>query len=787
MNVTLRPLLLLSLLACTHEPSDTKGTSSEDDTDPLAHTDHTPTDTAIPMPNARPLCIEAAGPPVIAPELDAWARSLRESVNKFYGELEWRALEAMGESLGDTAERQVMNRITRGWHRLKFGDLPGAIADFEAAEALADSDVPRWRGRARELLGAAWMRKAETDNCLTHGNGHSCVIPFDEHAIHADPTGMENAAAAFERCLTEDEGQSVSAKWLLNVTYMARGQWPDAVPPQFQFPEGFLDSEGEAAAWSNRAPDLHMTELSLAGGASTEDFDGDGLLDIMFSSFEPEATMRLFLNMGDGWYCNASDASGVSSIPGILHFSAADYDNDGDMDVFAPRGAWMQTQGDVRPSLLRNDGQGHFADVAVEAGMAGADVNGPTQVGAWADVDNDGWLDLYVGREDDEQAVVGRHPSSLYLNQHDGTFVDIAGAAGVASAGFVKGASWFDMDEDGDVDLYVSSLRGRDHLYENRGDLTFVDRAERTRVLEPIKSFPSVAVDYDQDGRLDLFVAAFTNNYGGGGPLDPSYFQSAESYIDDKLGIPADELFSETAHMYRNTGDGFEDVTAQLGLDDIHASMGLSVGDFDMDGWPDIILATGAPEYDALEPNIAYRNDQGQRFLDVTAATRMGHIQKGHGVAFGDLDEDGDEDVVVELGGAFRGDGALNALFVNPTNTSDTTHRHAITLRLEGVRSNRNAIGARVKVVTPGRTFYHLAGQTGSFGGNSMQIEVALADETEIQSVEIRWPSGEVETITEVALDQIHHVREGEGIVDSAPFRRFGVHEASSDPSHDDP
>ena len=770
---------LVSLAACTRGDSlkaDPPGTDDTDvvvDTDPFDHSDpHEDTDSL--RPNARPLCVEAAARPEIAADLQQWATSLVESTNKFYGELEWRTLEAKGESFGDNAEREVMDRITRGWQRLKFGDLEGSISDLEKAEALAVASVPRWRGRARELLGAAWMRKAETDNCITGGSGHSCIIPFDEHAIHADPTGMTNAAGAFERCLTEDS-DSVSAQWLLNVTYMARGTWPDEVPEAFRFADGFLDSEGEAEPWYNAIVDQGMEKPTLAGGSALQDFDGDGLLDILVSSFEPEGVMDLYLNMGDGWYCEASDASGVSAISGILSFTAADYDNDGDMDVFAPRGAWMATHGTVRASLLRNDGEGRFVDVAVEAGLAAPNVNGPTQVGAWADVDNDGWLDLFVGREDDEAVVVGRRVSSLYINQRDGTFVDIAPSAGVASAGFVKGASWIDMDDDGDQDLYVSSLKGRDHLYENRGDLTFIDRAERLGVLDPIKSFPSVTVDYDQDGLLDLFIGAFTNNYGGGGPLDSSYFQSAESYVKDKLGLPADALFSETAHMYRNIGTGFQDVTAQLGLDDIHATMGMTVGDMDMDGWPDIFLSTGAPEYDALEPNISYRNDGGRRFLDVTTATRLGNVQKGHAPSFGDLDEDGDEDLYVELGGAFRGDAAPSGFFINPSNNDADVRRHAVTLRLEGVRSNRSAIGARVKVVTPGRTFFHLVGQTGSFGGNSLQVEVGLADETEVSAIEIRWPSGEVETISAVAVDQIHNIREGEGIVGSAPYRRFGI------------
>lgn len=179
----------------------------------------------------------------------------------------------------------------------------------------------------------------------------------------------------------------------------------------------------------------------------------------------------------------------------------------------------------------------------------------------------------------------------------------------------------------------------------------------------------------------------------------------------------------------------------------------------------DIYLGTGAPSFDALEPNAAYLNQDGVRFYDVTAATHMGHLQTGHGVSFGDLDEDGDEDIFADIGGAYRNDAFPNALFLNPT-----TGRHGVTLRLVGVISNRSALGARVRVVTSERTSHHRVGSTSSFGNNSLQLEVGLGDAATVERVEIDWPAGSTEVIEGVSVDQVVTIREGEGVIASRPL-----------------
>ena len=186
--------------------------------------------------------------------------------------------------------------------------------------------------------------------------------------------------------------------------------------------------------------------------------------------------------------------------------------------------------------------------------------------------------------------------------------------------------------------------------------------------------------------------------------------------------------------------------------------MGCNFGDFDNDGWPDLFLGTGYPLYDAYEPNVAYRNDGKGRFDEVTFTMGVGHLPKGHGVSFGDIDNDGDQDVFVELGGFFPGDYFYNALFVNPGHG-----RHWITLKLEGVKSNRAAIGARVKVVTAeGRAIYSTVSSGSSFGGNSLQQEIGLGGAAGRLTLEIAWPSGETQVFRDVEPDAFYDLREGE-------------------------
>ena len=370
--------------------------------------------------------------------------------------------------------------------------------------------------------------------------------------------------------------------------------------------------------------------------------------------------MQYWKGHPDGTFTERTEEANFAGIVGGLNCVQTDYDNDGAIDILVLRGAWLFDKGQVPNSLLHNDGHGRFTDVTFAAGLA--EVNYPTQTGAWADYDGDGDLDLYIGNESTPKISA---PCQLFRNNGDGTFTDVAREAGVLNNRYAKGVVWGDYDGDRLPDIYVSNLE-LNRLYRNKGDGTFENVADELGVLVPDKSFPAWFWDFDNDGVLDIYVSSF--------------LPKLEPYLKDLLGLPGKD---EYACLYRGDGKGgFQNVAAELGLDEYTVTMGANFGDLDNDGFLDFYLGTGFPDYEALIPNKMYWNRGGKKFSDVTTAGGFGHLQKGHGVAFADLDRDGDQDVFEDMGGAFPGDGFGHALFRNPG-----FGNHWIEVKLVGVRS----------------------------------------------------------------------------------------------------
>lgn len=425
----------------------------------------------------------------------------------------------------------------------------------------------------------------------------------------------------------------------------------------------------------------------------------------------------------------------------------ADYDNDGDRDLLVLRGAWGGEAGRHPNSLLKNQGAGTFVDATRSAGLFSLH---PTHSAAWGDYDNDGWLDLYVGNES-SPAPKPEHANELFRNRGDGTFTEVAGDNGVAHVGFVKGLAWGDYNNDGMLDLYLSHLNGDNALYRNEGEgvgKRFVEVGKEAGVQEPYVSFPTWFWDYDNDGWQDILVAGFD-------------MADLGDMAAVHLGLP---FGAEHHRLYRNNGDGtFAEVARDVGLDKVILTMGANFGDLDNDGWLDCYFGTGMPDLRALLPNRMYRNAEGERFQDVTTAGGFGTLQKGHGISFGDLDNDGDQDIYQVLGAAFEGDIYANVLLENPGHGNSW-----VTLFLEGVQSNRDAIGARVcvRVTTPAgisRDIYVTVGTGGSFGSSSLRQEIGLGDAVSIDYVEVRWPrDGSFQRFAQIEPNGAYLLREGD-------------------------
>jgi hypothetical protein len=285
-------------------------------------------------------------------------------------------------------------------------------------------------------------------------------------------------------------------------------------------------------------------------------------------------------------------------------------------------------------------------------------------------------------------------------------------------------------------------------LYHNEGGGTFVDVAEKLGVTGPGVAFACWFWDFDNDGRLDLFV----NDYHAG----------LAEIVADLIG--AKVRGASRPALYKNLGrDGFRDVAADAGLDRPMAPMGVNFGDVDNDGYLDIYFGTGWMSYSGLVPNILLKNVDGERFDDATASSGTGHLQKGHGVSFADYDGDGDLDLFVELGGGVPGDQAYNALFRNPGRGN-----HWLRVKLVGTRTNRAALGAKVRVDLDGpggesRTVFRTIGNNSSFGGNGLAETIGLGPATRVARLTVTWPvSGTTQQLHDLPADRALVITEGE-------------------------
>ena len=632
---------------------------------------------------------------------------------------------------------------------LELGEEEKAISIFEDLLKKLPPFLYDKKQLVMKGLAIAYLRLGERKNCIYNHNGESCIYPIANKGIHVNKQPAEKAIRLYTNLLRY-ENSDLESRWLLNIAYMATGEYPNKVPPSLLLNLPGADSSISIKPFQDVSPRVGLNIKNMAGGSVIDDFNNDGYVDIITSGWGLQEGMHYYINNRNGTFTNGTANSGLKELTGGLNMVQTDYNNDGWKDIFVLRGAWKGKFGKEPNSLLRNNGDGTFTDVTVEAGLLSFY---PTQTATWADFNNDGWLDVFIGNE---TSVGGENnPCEFYLNNRNGTFTEMAVKAGCSLSAFVKGVTSGDYDNDGYPDLFLSTLNGKKILLKNEGiihgNIHFKDVSATAGLSNnTISTFTTWFWDYDNDGWLDILVSGYEFNRS-------LAWYAAEEALHYSNG------HSGHIFLFRNKHDGtFEDVSEKLGLNRIAFSMGGNFGDIDNDGWLDFYMGTGNPQYASLVPNKLFKNLQGKRFSDVTLQARVGNLQKGHGVSFVDLDNDGDQDIYIEMGGAYVGDAYENALYLNPGQNNN----HRLLLSLQGSECNRAAIGTRLKISFTEngnkRVVYRDVNSGGSFGANPLMQHIGIGAATTIDEVAIQWPGNlTTEVFKNVPADMLISIKQG--------------------------
>lgn len=523
-------------------------------------------------------------------------------------------------------------------------------------------------------------------------------------------------------------------QWLLAASLKEWKETGIQVPPALVFPAAaptISAAAREGIRFEDMAPALGLNRRDGNGTVAFGDYDGDGKLDVFLAG--SGEFLAVYRNDG-ARFRDVTAEVGLARQPSGYSLNLIDYDNDTRLDLYLSLNGWS---GPMANRLFRNTG-GRFVDVTA---ASGAGDPGSGFVSAWADFDGDGHLDLAVANGVLKDGSTPR----VYRNLGNGKFADVTTAAGIVEPptyGAI-GLAIGDYDRDGDPDLFINGLGDApNRLYRNEGAFRFRDvtRASGLAAQPAHNGFVAFFVDADNDAWPDLLVTS----------LAP-WGAVVEGMTRAAAALP---LHADSTRLYRNRRDGtFADITAAAGVAAPMGVMGAGVADLDNDGWIDFYFGTGDPQLSRLEPNRLFRNEGGGRFADVTSLTEFARPgRKGHGVAFADLDDDGDLDMYAQLGGHYPGDHAENAFYRNLAGNRN----HWLEVDLIPKSGNRYAtVGAQIVVKAGALTVHREVKGSEGFGATSdYRQHFGLGREARIDSIEVWWPSGKRATYAGGAVNR---------------------------------
>lgn len=585
------------------------------------------------------------------------------------------------------------------------------------------------------------LRKGEELNCCARPDINFCTFPIEKKYRYLDVSSSKKLLKISRKLQIKYPNESFFV-WAEQLAMMTSGIDTEEV---FAFNQ--LDSKRDTKIkFENVAHNLGLDVYGLAGGSVMDDFNNDGYLDIVCTDFEPVGQLKFFLNDGDGQFVDQTEKAGLLGNLGGLNIVQWDYNNDGWLDLFVPKGSWYGKKGCVANSVLRNNKDGTFTDVTEKLGFTS---ESPTQVVVVSDFNNDGWLDVFIGNESRSNI---RTKSQFYQNKKGKYFEEVTDHQSFELEAFVKGADWGYINDDDLPDLYVSCLGEKNY--------TLINKSERNKIkfvkkyhpeMDLTFSFPCWFWDYNNDGKDDLYVASYKLNH--------------KSVIKELLDHEVQTEFPP--RLFENRGNNqFVDMSAKKGLTSSLLSMGANYGDFDNNGFLDIYLGTGSPSFESTVPNRMFFNFDG-KFEEVTASARVGHLQKGHGISIGDIDNDGDQDIYSVFGGAHIGDKFYNSLYINNCNQVQNTKW--ITLRFRGKDSNSFGIGNKIKVVLQKKNstkdIYRHIDSGGSFGSSSLQCEIGFEADYSIKKIEVYWPTSKIKQVfTNLESNNFYTINEGQSM-----------------------